>query len=380
MVDSDRENIPLPRPSLTVAIVSGRGRRQRQNPARRRSLLRVGGVAGFAGGSAVAVSLAGLPISDDTVFLWVLCGLFALSLSDLSRWGRGVIFDWLPLGVLLYFYDTSHGVAQLLGTPTHRALQLNFDRWLLGGPLVAVTLQRWLHQGTAVQPWEYPLFGVYLSHFFVALVILGLLWRFAYPRSSQFRAQIIVLYGLGFLTYVLYPAAPPWMVAHATGVPMHRLVVQLWNQVGPSTASTLFEQGNTFYNQVAAVPSLHAATTMLILLFFWPRASWWVRTVLLVYVLAMAFILVDGGEHYIFDIVVGWSYAIGVSASFRLAGAARRRRAQSPRVARRPPQVQPVSAPAGHAHSTNGLAARHGDLASSAVSTLAPCAEADGGC
>lgn len=216
MVDSDRENIPLPRPSLTVA--------------------------GFAGGSAVAVSLAGLPISDDTVFLWVLCGLFALSLSDLSRWGRGVIVDWLPLGVLLYFYDTSHGVAQLLGTPTHRALQLNFDRWLLGGPLVAVTLQRWLHQGTAVQPWEYPLFGVYLSHFFVALVILGLLWRFAYPRFSQFRAQIIVLYGLGFLTYVLYPAAPPWMVAHATGVPLHRLVVQLWNQVGPSTASTLFDR------------------------------------------------------------------------------------------------------------------------------------------
>jgi membrane-associated phospholipid phosphatase len=33
-----------------------------------------------------------------------------------------------------------------------------------------------------------------------------------------------------------------------------------------------------------------------------------VRVVLVVYVLAMAFTLVYSGEHYVFDIVVGWLY------------------------------------------------------------------------
>jgi hypothetical protein len=296
--------------------------------ARRRRRLAVGGgVAAFICGSAFAVSRKGLFISEDTVFLWVLAGLLALSLGDLGRWGRGVVVDWLPLGVLLIFYDSSHGFSKLLGVSVHEQAQLNFDRWLTGSSLVAVQLQHWLHQGSSVLPWEYPLFAVYMSHFFLALVLAGVLWRFAYPRFRQFRARLIVLNGLGFLTYVVYPAAPPWMVARADGLPMQRVVVQIWNHVGLSTAGPLLERGNAFYNQVAAVPSMHAATSLLILMFFWRRARWWLRMLMFLYVLAMAFVLVDGGEHYLFDIVVGWVYAIAVMGGFALASAMRERRA-----------------------------------------------------
>jgi membrane-associated phospholipid phosphatase len=35
---------------------------------------------------------------------------------------------------------------------------------------------------------------------------------------------------------------------------------------------------------------------------------------MVLYVLAMAFTLVYGGEHYVFDVVVGWCYAIAVVA------------------------------------------------------------------
>lgn len=379
-MDDDREILPVQRVP-TVAVASWRTRRRTsQGSERGRRLLAAVGILGFVAASAITVALAGLPISDDTVFLWVLGGMFALSLSDVGRWGRGVLVDWLPLGVLLYFYDSSHGVAQLLGSPTHQALQLGFDRHLLGTPLVAVPLQHWLHQGGATQVWEYPLFVVYLSHFFAAFVVLGLLWRFAYPRFREFRAQIVVLYGLGFVTYVLYPAAPPWMVAHANGVPMHRLVVQMWDRIGPSVASTLFEQGNTFYNQVAAVPSLHAATTMLILLFFWPRAGSWLRAVMVAYVLAMAFILVDGGEHFIFDIVVGWGYAVAVNVGFRLASAAQRSRGASPSVGRRLVQALPVSALTRRSRATLPAVDRQPEPVLSAAPTLAPCAEADSGC
>jgi membrane-associated phospholipid phosphatase len=294
-------------------------------PVKRRRHTLVG-IAVFVGGSALMIWRIGVPTSTDVILLWLLGALLALSLSDLGRWGRGVIVDWLPLGALLCLYDASHGLSRLLGTPTHQQLQLEFDRWLLGTPFVAVRLQQWLGQGARVLPWEYPIFAVYMSHFFMALAIAGLLWRFDPPRFRRFRARIVVVDGLGFLTYVLYPAAPPWMVADATGVPMHRVVSQVWGHIGLATADPLVQRGNTFYNEVAAVPSMHAATSMLILLFFWPRARWWLRALLVTYVLAMAFVLVDAGEHYVFDILTGWLYAIAVIAGFALAGVVARKR------------------------------------------------------
>jgi hypothetical protein len=285
----------------------------------RRRVLPAAGIAAFVAGSIVLVARDGLLISQDTVFLWVLAGLLALSLTDLGRWRHGMLVDWLPLGVLLVFYDSSHGIARLLGIRPQQVLQLGFDQALFGKTLLAVQLQHLLHQGAGVQVWEYPLFVVYMSHFFVALVIAGILWRFSYPRFRQFRARLAVLLGLGFLTYVFYPAYPPWMVARARGIPLHRVVVMVWRHTGLSTASTLIERGNTFDNQVAAVPSVHAALSLFILLFFWKGARVWVRTVMVTYVLAMAFILVYGGEHFAFDILTGWLYAIAVTAGFALA-------------------------------------------------------------
>jgi membrane-associated phospholipid phosphatase len=63
---------------------------------------------------------------------------------------------------------------------------------------------------------------------------------------------------------------------------------------------------------------------LFILLFFWKGARRWVRAVMVTYVLAMAFILVYGGEHFAFDILVGWLYAITVAVGFALATDPRR--------------------------------------------------------
>jgi hypothetical protein len=62
------------------------------------------------------------------------------------------------------------------------------------------------------------------------------------------------------------------MVANPSGIPLHRVVVEVWTHSGLTTASSLIERGSTFDNQVAAVPSLHAAVSMFILLFFWKGA------------------------------------------------------------------------------------------------------------
>jgi membrane-associated phospholipid phosphatase len=60
---------------------------------------------------------------------------------------------------------------------------------------------------------------------------------------------------------------------------------------------------------VAAVPSLHAAYTLLFALFLWPIAGR-ARPLLALYPVAMAFALVYSAEHYVSDILLGWAYTL----------------------------------------------------------------------
>jgi membrane-associated phospholipid phosphatase len=89
----------------------------------------------------------------------------------------------------------------------------------------------------------------------------------------------------------------------------------MWQHVGVYPAAALFETSNRYVNDVAAIPSLHAAYTLLVVLFFWSRVPLWARPLLLLYPLAMGFTLVYTGEHYVFDVVLGWVYAVAVYAA-----------------------------------------------------------------
>lgn len=290
-------------------------------------LLSIVGITLYLITSVVLVLLFGFIIHSDEVFIWVLLGLLTLSLTDLRRWGRGVIYDWLPLGVLLVVYDSSKGISNALSIHTNYKLQIQFDELLFGKPLLTLQLQHAFGQTRAVHFWEYPMFAVYMTFFFIGLVVLAVLWRFAYPRFREFRAQYIVLNTLGFATYVLYPADPPWLVSqklHLLPV-IYRPVFEVWGQLGFNTANAIVERGPEFGNQTSAVPSMHAAVTLFVCLFFWPLTRrWWIRAIMVLYVLAMAFTLVYGGEHYVFDIVTGWLFAIVVVVGTRVV---RRRRA-----------------------------------------------------
>lgn len=214
-----------------------------------------------------------------------------------------------------------------------RVPQLDADRWAFGD-IPSVWLQHALYDPGVAHWYDYATFVVYLSHFFVTLAVLAVLWKVSYPRFREYRTLVVVLATAGFVTYVLFPAAPPWLAAwdhHIEAVP--RTLASMWGTVGIEPAHALFENRGEFYNQEAAIPSLHAAYPMLLLLFFW-RSGWWARIGLGAYVLAMAFALVYTGEHYVSDIVVGWLYAGGVFAAVNAVRARLRQRRAPPRPAR----------------------------------------------
>ena len=293
----------------------------------RRRALTGGGLALFAGLVGAAAWSRGLFLSRDWLFAWLLLGLLALSLADVKRWLHGLVFDWLPFMGLLLLYDLSRPVSQWLGTSTHFAPQLEADRLLFGGSVPSVALQDALHVPGRVEWFDYAAWGVYVTHFFATLLIAGLLWRYAHPQFRRFRAMVLSLATAGFVTYVLFPAAPPWLASVRGELePTARVIAEMWGHVGIQPAVALFENRGEFYNEVAAVPSLHAAYPVLFLLFFW-GAGRWARLGLGLYALAMGLALVYTSEHYVSDVLAGWVYAAacfaGVSAAIRARAAPR---------------------------------------------------------
>jgi membrane-associated phospholipid phosphatase len=86
----------------------------------------------------------------------------------------------------------------------------------------------------------------------------------------------------------------------------------IWAHVPIQNFDSLFTHGVKFANNVAAVPSLHAAYALLVTLYLWRISPAWTRPLLVLYPPAMAFALVYAGEHYVVDCIAGWAYAAAV--------------------------------------------------------------------
>jgi PAP2 superfamily len=139
---------------------------------------------------------------------------------------------------------------------------------------------------------------------------------------------------MGFTTYALFPAAPPWMASQLGAMePSTRAIGIIWSHIPIAHFNTLFEKGTQYSNSVAAVPSLHAGYTLLITLFLWKLVPRWGRVLLFLYPWAMAFALVYTSEHYFVDILLGWIYCVIAFFAVKFAAdrlAERRRREPEP--------------------------------------------------
>jgi PAP2 superfamily len=259
----------------------------------------------------VYVIFLGIPYSTDDILIWISAALLCACISDLERWRRGIIRDWLPLYAVLAFYSLLRGYASHLWFAAHWSPQVRFDEWIGFGIVPTVRLQNALFEGSHPHVWDYAMWGTYMTHFFASFVVAAVLWVKDHDRFRRFVPLFVGLTFAGYLTYVLFPAMPPWMVsANGSISPSARVIPIMWNHVGFHQAAALFEGNTSFDNDVAAMPSLHSAFPLLICLFFWARAKTWSRCVLVGYVIAMAATLVYDGEHFVIDILFGWMYAV----------------------------------------------------------------------
>ena len=281
------------------------------------------------------VGFAGVPTGREWLTLWILVTLLAAVGGDVAVWRRAVVRDWLPLLAVLFAYDLLRGVANEVGgalfdltawrsnpsnalstARAHLTEPLDADKWMFGGHVPTVWLQEHLYDPGVAHWWDKVAVPVYLSHFLVSLILAITLWCVNYPLFRRYLGTLVTLTLVTLTTYLIYPAAPPWMAALNDHLPpVHRVVQATLSVLGGETVNTAVEKGAAYSNPVAAMPSLHAAIPMMLALFFWTRVRWWLKGVLALYAVAMGVTLVYTGEHYVIDVLVGWVYAaISVAA------------------------------------------------------------------
>lgn len=251
----------------------------------------------------------GIPIQRELVMGWI-CG--ALAIASLGRsWSEigQLVLDWLPLAAILLVYDFTRGVADNVGIPVHYTTMIDFDRFLFLGQTPTEWLQAHLYDPGTVHWWEVCFTFIYISHFIVPFSVAGVLWARSRESFLQYTRRFVTLSTLGLTTYIIFPGAPPWMASEQGYLgPIARTSGRGWELINLHAAQS-FEKGQATVNLVAAVPSLHAAFAAMTGMFLWPRVRWWWRPLLVLYPLAMALMLVATGEHYVFDVMLGWLYA-----------------------------------------------------------------------
>jgi membrane-associated phospholipid phosphatase len=253
----------------------------------------------------------GVILDREQVLAWLVGGLLVLSLGS----GRTaeVLGDWVPLALLLVIYDYSRGAADTLGMPVQFEALAAVERALFFGHVPTVVLQDWLGpfgRDVSARWWEVPVSLVYVSHFVVPFVVPAVLWWRDHGRFRAWIARFLTITAVGLVTYVLVPAAPPWLASrHDVIGSVERTTVRGWAYLDLDIAGRLVDRGQGTVNLVAAFPSLHAAYSALVVVFFWPRAGRLGRALLMAYPVAMGLALVVSGEHYVIDILLGWALA-----------------------------------------------------------------------
>jgi membrane-associated phospholipid phosphatase len=236
---------------------------------------------------------------------------------------RPFLRDWGVLLVLLFVMDAlreaAYYVTLALDRPVIVQGPIAFDRALFG-VVPTVALQRWLHPTAALHWYDLPLAVLHGSHFLTFLVVGLVVWVWRPAAFRGYAAAVLLTSYAGLVGYFLVPTAPPWMASLQGALPP---VTRVLHTVEILHVPRFLVLGLDT-NPVAAMPSLHAAFSMTIVLGlgFVSRQAAWIATV---YPITVALALVYGAEHYVADLLAG--YALGLAgfwAGLRLSPAGAR--------------------------------------------------------
>ena len=271
-------------------------------------------------------TLAGVIKLDHLLF-----GGVVLLLSHLGSRGRQALLFVLPFILTGIVYDGQRYWGGFRGTPDIAGPYL-LERSLFGipSPTGPLTPNEWL--GLHLHPvLDLIAGGAYLTFIEVFMLVALLLTRRIYRGHVQaggtsadwsverrfWTAQslvwcFLVVNIVGYATWYLYPAAPPWYVE------AHGLETVLLDVPGNLGRAGRFDDlfGTAFFtrmygygaNSFGAIPSLHVSYPTLSVFFAFRLGAF--RTLTLVFLAIMCFAAVYLNHHYLIDVLLGVAYGL----------------------------------------------------------------------
>src|SRR5256885_7233130 len=232
---------------------------------------------------------------------WVVLALLVIAIA-LGR-GKTFIADWAPFLLLFFAYEAMRGFAAKTGFAPHDLSGL--ERAVLGGNLPTLILQEHFYDPARVQPWDLISLVLYFMHFPLPIVVGFIFWTRSREHYWRFISALLLMSFIAFLTYLVYPSAPPRLqFLHQVHWVTNETVVKLFG--GDYFVSPIYSHLNP--NQYAAFPSLHAAFPLLAAVYAWNRYRA-LSVALTIWTAGVWVAIVYLGEHYFVDALAGLSHA-----------------------------------------------------------------------
>jgi hypothetical protein len=166
--------------------------------------------------------------------------------------------------------------------------------------------------------WTHPVLDLVCGFAYIAYLLQPILFFVYFVVRDGHRARrlawgFLALNVLGIATYLAYPAAPPWYVqeygpgpARLDAPPSAAGAARFDELTGIPLFSSFYSRSP---NVFGAMPSLHAAYPILVLGTVLGMGALWVAGCS-VFAALVAFAAVYLRHHYVWDILVGWLYAV----------------------------------------------------------------------
>ena len=162
----------------------------------------------------------------------------------------------------------------------------------------------------------------YGTFIYVDIAFAVFLYTRDYKAMQRFGWTFLLLNIAGFTTYHIYPAAPPWyfhahgctvdLTAHASEGPRLAHVDALMNW---KYFAGFYGRSNDVFG---AVPSLHVSYPLLVILYGWRYFRAPLRIAVAIFFSVMCFAAVYLDHHWVFDVLLGIGYTIGVHNAVRI--------------------------------------------------------------
>jgi len=275
------------------------------------------GAVAYAALTALFVTVVGVPGERVTLLFWLWMGSLMFNWQAPARHHLEVMRAWGPAALVLVAWMYTRSIADNLGMPIHVRMPIDVDSCLGHGRLPTERLQAALCGAGCGDPstarfYDTVFTATYFTHFVCGIAIAVVLWLRNREAWSAWMRRYLWFNVLGLAIYVLYPMDPPWLASQNGAVlpTVARLTGRGGSVLNDHLASLVFLPVG---NDVAAMPSLHAGTALLVALFGIRWLTHRARWLLLAYPLTMGTGLVYLGEHYVVDVLAGFALAVVVS-------------------------------------------------------------------